>query len=259
MDSKEYYENFNWDEARLSEKLNEKIKKIISIIPDDVNSILDVGCGDGVISNALSTLYDIYATDRSLNSLKFVDTNKFQSSADYIPVIDNSVDMVFSSEMVEHLPDEIFYNALDEFRRISSKYIMLTFPNNENIGKNTVECPECGSRFNKSYHLRNISLNRIQKLFDDYNLVTHFTTGTKIRSYDKHVLAIKQKFSPPSAWIPKHWTPDGRRKTMCPICNNKFDIPYRFHPIAFACDLLNMTMSPKRPYQLCVLFEMKNV
>ena len=259
MDSKKYYESFNWDAAKLSEKLNVKIQKIFSTIPEDVGSILDVGCGDGVISKALSEKYKVVAVDRSINSLKFVETVKAQSSADFLPVRSDSFDMVFSSEMIEHLPDIIFYNALDEFRRISRKYIMLTFPNNENIEKNLVECPECGSRFNKSYHLRSINLDRIRKLFGDYELIDHFITGSRIRGYDKFLSLLKHRFSPPAAWIPKHWTPDGRRHTMCPKCSHEFDIPHRFSPMAFACDTLNMLVSPKKPYQICVLFEKKNV
>ena len=47
MDNKEYYETFNWDDAKLNERLKEKVQQILSIIPIDVNTILDVGCGDG--------------------------------------------------------------------------------------------------------------------------------------------------------------------------------------------------------------------
>ncbi|PKL87588.1 MAG: hypothetical protein CVV23_14650 [Ignavibacteriae bacterium HGW-Ignavibacteriae-2] len=257
MDNKNYYENFNWDEAKLSDKLISKIEKIVSIIPNDVKTILDVGCGDGVISNALNGQFKVTATDRSFNSLKYVKTDKFQSSADRISAHDNSYDLVFSSEMIEHLPDEIFYNAMEEFRRVSSKYILLTFPNNENIEKNLVECPNCYKRFNKSYHLRSLDLKRIQTILSDCNLITHFTTGTKIRGYDKFLSLIKHKFTPPWSWIPRHWTPDGRRSTMCPECGYKFKIPYSFNPMAFACDSLNILASPKKPYQLCVLFEKK--
>jgi SAM-dependent methyltransferase len=255
MDSRAYYENFNWEEAKLSEKLGSKIQKIISIIPGDVNSILDVGCGDGVISKGLQTKYKVFATDRSINSLKYVETEKFQSSTDNLPVQTQSIDLVFSSEMIEHLPDEIFYNALDEFRRVSKKYIMLTFPNNENLEKNLVQCPNCNSRFNKSYHLRSITANSIQVFFSEYKLINSFTVGTRIRGYNNSLSAIKHKFTPSSVWIPKHWTPDGRRSTMCPKCNTKFDIPYNFSLFAYACDALNMVLSPKKPYQICVLLE----
>ena len=257
MDNKSYYENFDWEEAKLSEKLDSKIQKIISIIPDDVSSILDVGCGDGVISKGLDSKYKVFATDRSINSLKYVETEKVQSSADYLPVQNTSVDLVFSSEMIEHLPDEIYYNALDEFRRVSKKYIMLTFPNDENIEKNLVQCPKCNSNFNKSYHLRRINMNKIQTFFSEYKLIDHFLVGTKIRGYSTALLAIKHRFTPSSAWIPKHWTPDGRRKTMCPVCNHKFDIPYSFSLFAYAIDAVNMFLSPKKPYQICVLLEKK--
>jgi len=65
--------------------------------------------------------------------LKYVKAKKVQASADLLPVKSNSYDLVFSSEMIEHLPEEIFVNAIAEIKRISKKYVFLTFPNDENI------------------------------------------------------------------------------------------------------------------------------
>jgi ubiquinone/menaquinone biosynthesis C-methylase UbiE len=255
MDNKEYYENFNWDDAHLNEKLKNKIQQIVSIIPEDVNTILDVGCGDGAISNELNVKFEVTATDRSFNSLKYVKANKIQSSADNLCFFDNKFDLVFSSEMIEHLPDEIFTKAMKEFQRLSKKYIMLSFPNNENIGKNLVQCVKCTTNFNKSYHLRSLNKYNVQKLLPSYKLINSFETGTPIRGYHHKLLNIKHKYAKASSWIPKHWTPDGRRVTMCPACNHSFDIPFKFSLTAFFCDSLNVFLSPKKPYQICLLFE----
>lgn len=257
MDNTAYYEKFNWEEANLSSKLTDKIKRIISAIPGDVKSILDVGCGDGIISKALSDKFFVTATDRSFNAVKLVRINKFQSSADNLPAKNNSFDLVFSSEMIEHLPQTIFDSAINEFKRVSKKYIFLTFPNDENIEKNLVECTRCKNIFNKSYHLRSLNRNTIEKLFGEYRVVKNFVTGHPIRGYNKLLGRIKHRLSPASSWIPKYWTPDGRRNTMCPACGYPFEIPYRFNPIATVCDLTNILLSPKKPYQLCILLKKK--
>jgi hypothetical protein len=255
MDNKDYYDNYNWTEANLSEKISHKLENIFSIIPDDVNTIIDIGCGDGVISNALNEKYKVVATDRSFNSLKFVKTEKVQSSADILSFPDNSFDMVFSSEMIEHLPDDIFNKSVKEFQRVSKRYIMLSFPNNENIGKNLVECTNCQTIFNKSYHLRTLNIHKIDQFLPGYKIKDKFLTGTPIRGYNDILLKIKHTFARPSSWIPRHWTPDGRRSAMCPACNHKFDIPFKFSLIGFICDSLNSLLSPKKPYQICILFE----
>ncbi len=255
MDNKNYYESFDWNNANLGNKIGDKIDLIIKSIPKDVKTLVDVGCGDGTISNKLNEHFNVIATDRSLNALKFVDTKKINISADFLPIKNRSIDLVFSSEMVEHLPDEVFTKAINEMERISKKYIFLTFPNDENIKKQVTQCPVCSYKFNKSYHLRTINLNLIKQLFPNHKINLTFEYGTKIRDYNKTLNFLKHTFSPSTAWIPQFWTPNQKRSTACPKCNNQFEIPYKFNLIAYSLDMLNILISKKRPYQLCVLLE----
>lgn len=257
MDSREYYEKFDWDNAQLDKKIQDKIDLIINTIPQEVRTIIDVGCGDGTISNELNKKFNVTAIDRSFNALSFVKTKKIQSSADLLSVKSKITDLVFSSEMIEHLPANIFANAVSELKRISNKYIFLTFPNDENIEKQVTQCTQCMYNFNKSYHLRSLNINKIEKLFHEYNVVTQFEYGLKIRDYSKILSSLKHKFTPPTAWIPSFWTPNQKRSTMCPNCNHEFEIPYKFNLLAYSLDMLNILISKKRPYQLCVLLEKK--
>lgn len=259
MDNKKYYENFNWETAHLSTRLKEKINKIIDAIPNDVNSILDVGCGDGTISESLNIKFNVIASDRSLNAVKHVKTRRLANSADLIALKSNSVDLVFSSEMIEHLPDKIFASAIKEFKRVSRKYVFLTFPNNENIEKQFTQCSQCDFIFNKSYHLRSLNSKNIKYHFPEYNIIKEFTTGIDIRQYNKFLSRIKHKFSPSTSWIPNYWTKgdNALRETMCPNCGYSFIIPYKFNLLASICDGLNILISRKIPYQLCILLEKK--
>lgn len=259
MDHKKYYENYDWHQANLSEKLKSKISKIISVIPSGVNSILDVGCGDGAISNELNTQYNVVALDRSINALKLVKSKRVLASADSLSFHNEAFDLVFSSETLEHLPDNIFYKSIEEFKRVSKKFIFLSFPNNENIEKLKTQCPKCGYMFNKSYHLRKLNVEVINNLFSDYNIIMTFEIGNKIRHYNQTLSTIKHKLSPPESWIPTYWMKEDEtiRKTMCPSCEYSFIIPYKFSLISAACDMLNILISKKAPYQLCILLEKK--
>ena len=257
MDSKEYYEKFDWDNAKLDQKIQDKIGLIIKAIPQDVKTVIDVGCGDGTISNELNTKFDVTAIDRSFNALKYVKAKRIQASAESLPIKSNSIDLVFSSEMIEHLPENIFINAVYEIKRISNKYIFLTFPNDENIEKQVTQCTKCDYNFNKSYHLRSININIIKELFPDYKVITKFEYGLKIRDYKRILSTLKHKLTPPTSWIPDFWTPNQKRTTMCPNCGHEFEIPYKFNLLAYSLDMLNIVLSKKRPYQLCVLLEKK--
>ena len=257
MDNKKYYENFDWNNANLSQKIGDKIDLIINAIPKDVKTIADIGCGDGTISNKLKDGFDLVAADRSLNALQFVESKRINVSADNLSFKNNSFDLIFSSEMVEHLPDDIFTKAIAEMKRVSDKYIFLTFPNDENIKKQVTQCPKCSYKFNKSYHLRTINIDLIRVLFTEYKVNLTFEYGAKIRDYNKVLNSLKHRYTPPAAWIPQFWTPNQKRSTACPNCNNQFEIPVKFNMLAYILDRLNVLISKKRPYQLCVLLEKK--
>ncbi len=92
MDNKAVYENFDWESFKES-NLGDKITKVMEMIPSGVKSILDVGCGNGLITNALGDKFDVTAVDRSENALKYVKTKKIQADADQIPLPDHSFDL----------------------------------------------------------------------------------------------------------------------------------------------------------------------
>ncbi|MDX1699024.1 MAG: class I SAM-dependent methyltransferase [Melioribacteraceae bacterium] len=255
-DNKNFYETFDWEKANLKFKLQKKIQILHKYIPQDVISIVDIGAGDGTITKTLQKKYKTVAVDRSKNALKFIDGNKVMASADYLPFKVKEFDLVFSSEMLEHLPDEIFIKTIEQIKYTAKKYIYLTFPNNETIEKNFIKCPVCQEVFNKSYHLRNLNIHKIQDLLEnDFKLIHSFELDKPIRDYNKFLLKIKHKFSSSDSWMPENRTKSTGRDVMCPKCNHFFELTYRFSLISTLCDLINIIISKKRPYQLCVLFE----
>jgi len=247
MDHTTFYDNLNWEKAELKRKLIDKINLIINSIPKDVTTIIDVGCGDGTISNALKEKYNIVAVDTSVKALRYVKTKKLSASADNLSFRTNEFDLVFSSEMIEHLPENIYIKSIDELKRV------------RNIEKQVTECTNCNYVFNKSYHLRSINIDTIKNIFPEYKVVTQFEYGLKIRDYSHFLSKWKHKLTPASSWIPNSWTKDGHRKTVCPNCSHSYNIPYKFNLLSFSFDMLNILSSAKRPYQLCVLLEKKNV
>ncbi|PLX13404.1 MAG: hypothetical protein C0598_03685 [Marinilabiliales bacterium] len=257
MDNKIFYEKFDWASFKY-EALKPKVEKVISSIPDDVNSILDVGCGNGIITNVLGKNYDVTAVDRSEEALSFVETNKINSSADNIPLEDKSFDMVFSSELLEHLPDEVLVGTIEEIKRLSKKYIFITVPNAENPDKLLIKCPKCNYIYNSPNHLRSFNIKKLKSLFPNYKLLDSFTFGKKVRYYNPLLLNLKKKLTPANSWIPYFWVEKAKRNTTCPKCENEFENKYKFNPITTAIDTLNVIISPKKDYWLFAIFEINN-
>lgn len=254
MDNPAYYENFEWEKFHISQ-IKDKVNKVLSIIPDDVNSIIDVGSGNGIITNELHKKYNITAVDRSKKALSFVKAKKIQADCSNIPIEDNSFDMVFSSELLEHLDENTFCKTINELKRLTKKYIFITVPNDENLRKTDIQCPECKFIYNRVYHLRSFKIKDFKSYFKDFKIIYCETFGKKVRYYNPLISKIKQKISPPKSWIPYYWTPKNNRNTMCPKCEHKFSYEYKFNIFSFACDMLNILISHKKPYWLFVLLE----
>lgn len=256
MDNAQFYENHDWSTID-NKSISLKIKHILAFSPKDVNSIIDIGCGNGIITNALQETFDVTGVDRSHKALENLKTKKILASAESIPVDDNSFEIVLSSELLEHLEDEIFYKAIDEMKRISKKYILLSVPNRENLDKNLIQCTKCKFIYNRSSHFRSFSKSQLENHFSEYDLLKFAELGAPIRHYNRILSKIKCKVSPPKSWIPYYLMPKEKRKTFCPNCEHKFSYPYKFNILAFACDMLNIIISPKRPYWQMVLLKKK--
>lgn len=256
MDNKAVYEKFDWA-SFTEDDLGEKISKVIEMIPEDVENILDVGCGNGLITNTLGEGYDVTGVDRSENALKFVKTNKIQADADHIPLADQSFDLVFSSELLEHLDDKTITGTISEIKRLSKKYIFITVPNDENPDKLAIKCPSCSYVYNRPNHLRSFKLKKFESLFPEYRIIKHFVSGKKVRYYQPALLNLKKRIAPSQSWIPYYWIPESNRKTICPNCEHEFKYDYRFNVFATSIDIINAIISPKKPYWLFVLMEKK--
>lgn len=114
------------------------------MVPRDVRTMLDVGCGDGAITNHLARRWHVTGVDMSETALKHLETESVQASATDLPFPNDSFDLVLSSEMLEHLPPEDYRQAISEMSRVTRRYLLLTVPYREDLRFRQVKCPRCG-------------------------------------------------------------------------------------------------------------------
>jgi DNA-directed RNA polymerase subunit RPC12/RpoP len=193
--------------------------------------------------------------DRSETALSFVRTRKIHASSDRIDLPDRSFDMVFSSELLEHLESPVFEGTLTEMKRLSRKYLFITVPNDQSVEKDFIRCPSCGHVFNRAYHIRRFDAAGLAACFPEFHVKKSLTLGLGKRGYVPFLARIKHRITPASSWIAPFWADRGHRQSMCPSCSAEFEYPYRFHPVGFFLDIMNIPLSPKRPYWLMMLFE----
>lgn len=163
----EYYENISTDEITNKEK--KRIDSIINLIPDNCDSLLEVGCGDGRILNQIKDNYKtIYGIDISKEAIKNVEVPTKLADASELPFPDNSFDIVLCCEVLEHIPYETYQKSLKELERVAKKYIIISVPNNENLKLKQVTCPICRCIFNPYRHLRKYNSEDLDILFSKF-------------------------------------------------------------------------------------------
>lgn len=192
----EYYENPNfWGNIISNPHEKERLEKTLSLIPDDVASILDVGCGDGAFANSLSDDYRILAVDQSAAALKHVKKPKIFASIENLPFESSSFDLVVRAEVLEHLPYGVYERGILELERVARKYIIISVPNRENIVADFLKCPICGCQFNLSRHVRSFDEKKIASLFNNFKMTESLECGPISRRDTKFLSEMKHLFN----------------------------------------------------------------
>ncbi len=140
------------------------LEKVFSMLPKDIESILDVGCGNGVITNQLPDNKHVCGMDISDEALKYVNRETKVGSIDKLPFGNDEFDLILSTDTIEHLPIEIYDNGLKEIQRVAKKYLLIAVPYKEDLELAKAKCSKCGCEYHINWHLRSLD---IKKLIDD--------------------------------------------------------------------------------------------
>lgn len=138
-----------------------------AMVPEEVRSILEVGCGDGLIINRI-TADDTMGIDLSDEGLSNVTGPSLQCSVAELPFEDSRYELVIASEVIEHLADDIYRQALSEIARVAGRYILVSVPDRENLKINFTRCPACGKEYHRNLHQRSYQAADLHGLFEGF-------------------------------------------------------------------------------------------
>ena len=212
-----YYEQANlWDRDLCKDPDEEtRIVQAINVIPSDVRTVVDLGCGNGAFVNGLlgqcsGRFGRVVGLDSSQEALRHVKAEAAQGSIAELPFEDESFDLVTCMETLEHLSQADFQRAVDEMQRVSRKYILLTVPNRENLTRQLVMCPECRCCFNPYFHVRSFDESRLRELLARFRPLRIENVGPCSRERTYNTLAYGLRLM------------TGRRRppaiSVCPQC-----------------------------------------
>lgn len=236
-----YYEQKElWGNFRLSGLEKDRVLGTIALIPEGIKSILEVGCGDGLITNRLVTIYpEVIGVDLSSEALKHVAAKTILAGADRIPLPDCSQDLVLLAEVIEHLPVGIYENCLQEAARIARDYLIVTVPYREYLPQRFIRCFQCGCIYHRYRHVRSFDLKKIKHLFPSFSLVKiGFLGGKTVRPYSWEIF-IRQNLA-------GHYNP--YPLAVCPQCGQKGSKPPPRGLLSFLLAVIGRIIPRKKRY-----------
>jgi len=180
---------------------------------EGASSVVDIGCGDGRITNRLEPIYSrVVGVDTSKAALRHVKAQALRASVTHLPFAANSFDLVLATEVLEHLPKKHYQNAIREMKRVASRWILLGVPWKEQLSIAQARCPICKTKFHGNYHYRSFGESALRRLFaPEFVLLKSEKTGGTRRKYVPWLLWLKQHVGGVWARTPT---------TVCPNCGS---------------------------------------
>lgn len=214
----------------ISQKEINRVQKTRTWLPDDAKVILDVGCGDGRVTNPLGPATKVFWTDINIERLSLFSHHRCCASSDSLPFLHKTFDLVLTTKHLEHLPESIFNKSREELSRVSRKYILASVPYNEQLQDQVMRCPERKTLFHGWGHLRVFKEEITHELFPDFKLSSLSYMGEHEQDYNQLLLFIRQSIG--NSFLPAD------TNTVCKKCNNN-SVPINENIISRTCDFIN--------------------
>lgn len=133
-------------------------------------TILNIGVGDGYLERCCRTRgWNVSALDPSpvaIDKLRRDDIDARVGVIEHMDFKPGTFDVVFCSEILEHLTTEQFNAGLQEVKRVLKDGGLLigTVPLEEDLRASQTVCPKCGHVFHRVGHYQNFTAARMSAL-----------------------------------------------------------------------------------------------
>jgi len=151
--------------------LADRFKATAAVLPALPASVLDAGCGAGILTDYLAELgYQAIGADIASATMEQMASPHVTASIDTLPFGDRSFDAVVASEVLEHLPVDVYEGALNEIGRVARACVVVTVPNRESLESASTRCPKCGCVYSLYGHVRRFDESTLALLLPGWRL-----------------------------------------------------------------------------------------
>ncbi|MGZ8215954.1 class I SAM-dependent methyltransferase [Methylomagnum sp.] len=160
--------SFDLAQYRNSQRERDRIADLLSLLPSALDSVLEIGARDGFISKLLTRHFkQVTALDLEKPLIADPAVQCVKGDATGLEFPDASFDLVFCSEVLEHIPEPLLQNACGELTRVAKHYVLVGVPHRQDIRMGRTTCYSCGGKNPPWGHVNSFDETRLKKLFPD--------------------------------------------------------------------------------------------
>ena len=172
----------------------DRARYMTAIIPADAQTLLDIGCGTGLVTRAVSQSRgaagprDVCGLELSsvgVQRMQAIGLRCEKGSIGEVPFPDGSFDLVMANEVFEHLDDGLYAVARRELARVARRYILVTVPNRDHLPTLTQICPTCGADTVPWGHLHSFREADLSHLFEGFEPICIEAFGPAVPDGDR--------------------------------------------------------------------------
>ena len=180
--------------------------------PEDAQSVLEVGCGSGIIINGVSWGPSCIGLDASHVALRHVRWPAVQGTVTALPFRDRQFDVVLVADVLEHLRATDLMVAVAEIKRVARLYVLVISPCGEPLHSQKVVCPACQCEFHPNGHVRAFDRLSLESLFEpDFGATGYTCFGDPWQTATPLVAAVRRSIAPSANWA----------DAICPQCGSR--------------------------------------
>ncbi|MBC7898541.1 MAG: class I SAM-dependent methyltransferase [Saprospiraceae bacterium] len=147
----------------------ERTSDLMRLVPGGGKTAIDVGARDGHFSTLLAGKYEtVTALDLVQPSIFHDNVHCVQGDASNLAFDDNSFDLVFCAEVLEHMPSHLLAKACFELGRVSKEHLIIGVPYKQDIRIGRTTCYTCGKENPPFGHINTFDEKRLAKLFPHF-------------------------------------------------------------------------------------------
>ena len=158
-------------EYRASDAEKKRTEDLMRLIPSGGNTAVDIGARDGHFSLLLTEKYaNVIALDLEKPTISHQKISCVQGDVTNLDFIDNSSDLVFCTEVLEHIPMPLLDKACAEISRVANEYLLIGVPYKQDIRVGRTTCYTCGKKNPPWGHVNSFDEKRLAKLFPKFKI-----------------------------------------------------------------------------------------